>query len=345
MRRLRLGVIGTGIAFREIHAPVLFQLVDRFEIVALTNRTESRAHEVASWIAEQTGRAPDVYPTPSRMLERDDIDAVEVVVPITLTAQIASQALRNGKHVFAEKPIADNLEDGRNLIKLAHQQKRVLAIGEQFRYQPHFHQVRRLVKSGIVGDSLVYRLNDMHFTYLDDKYPSTAWRREGAFTGGYLIDGGVHTMAGMRSMVDSPVTEVHGLATTFNPHLSGPQNDTLLLNLKFANGMIGQMALGYSAIDHDARHPKVYGRDGTLVLFGDRIEVWRTGRDAPTEIIPIEAKTDGVREEWLDFYNAVANDEPLQHPPSEALADLQVILAGLESARAGKVVSLKSLSH
>jgi predicted dehydrogenase len=139
--------------------------------------------------------------------------------------------------------------------------------------------------------------------------------------------------------VGSPITEVHGLVTTFNPQLSGPQNDTLLLNLRFASGMIGQMALGYSAVDHDARRPKIYGREGTLVLFGDRIELWRTG-DELAETIPIEAKADGVREEWLDFYNAVANGSPLQYPASEALADLQVILAGLESSRTGEVVRL-----
>jgi len=183
MKKKGLGIIGTGIAFQELHAPVLLELQDRFEIVALSSRTESRARQVAAWIAERTGREPEVYADTDDLLDRGDIEAVDVAVPINLTARIASQALQQGKHVFAEKPIADNIEDARSLIDLARKQNRVLAIGEQFRYQTHFYQVRDLVESGIIGEALVYRLNDLHYTYLDDKYPSTAWRREGGRRG------------------------------------------------------------------------------------------------------------------------------------------------------------------
>jgi predicted dehydrogenase len=340
MDKIRLGVIGTGLAFEELHAPALLGLREQFEIVALCNRTADRARRVAAWLAQQTGREPDVYTQIDDLLQRDDIDAVDVAVPINLTASVAAQALQQNKHVFAEKPIADNVEDGRNLIELAHKAHRVLAIGEQFRYLRRFNQMRELIESGVVGEALLYRLNDLHYTYLDDKYPSTAWRREGNFTGGYLLDGGVHTVAGMRAMVGSLVVQVHGLATTFIPGLSGPQHDTLLLNLRFANGMIGQMALGYGAVDHGARHPKVYGRNGTLTLFDDHIELWRTGRDEPTETIKMERSGDGFREEWLDFYKAVATGSALRFPPEEALADLQIILAGLESAETGAVVRL-----
>src|SRR5437868_2912387 len=134
MKKIRLGIIGTGIAFQEIHAPVLLELQDRFEIVALSSRTESRARQVAASIGKRTGHAPEVYADTHDLLDRDDIDAVDVAVPINLTARIASQALQKRKHVFAEKPIADNIEDARSLIDLAHKQNQVLAIGEQFRY-------------------------------------------------------------------------------------------------------------------------------------------------------------------------------------------------------------------
>ncbi len=346
MEKIQLGVIGTGLAFEELHAPALLGLQEQFEIVALCNRTAGRARSVAAWLAQRTGHEPDVYTEIEDLLQRADVDAVDVAVPISLTASVAAQALQQNKHVLL-KPIADNMQDGRDLIELAHKKHRVLAIGEQFRYLRKFQQVRELIESGLIGEVLLYRLNDLHYTYLEDKYPSTAWRREGNFTGGYLLDGGVHTVAGMRAMVGSAVVAVHGLTATFNPQLSGPQNDTLLMNLQFANGIIGQVALGYGTVDHDARHPTVYGRNGTLALFDDHIELWRTGRDAPAETIDLESGGDGFREEWLDFYNAVTSagrttQTALRFPPEEALTDLQIILAGLESARSGSVVRLES---
>src|SRR6476646_1967009 len=99
MKKISLGIIGTGIAFQELHAPVLLERQDRFEIVALSSRTESRARQVAAWIAERTGREPEVYADTGDLLDRGDIDAVDVAVPINLTARIASQALQQGKHV------------------------------------------------------------------------------------------------------------------------------------------------------------------------------------------------------------------------------------------------------
>jgi predicted dehydrogenase len=102
------------------------------------------------------------------------------------------------------------------------------------------------------------------------------------------------------------------------------------------------VALGYSAVDRDARHPTVYGRNGALALFDDHIELWRIGRDDPVDTIPLESSGDGYRDEWLDFYDAVANGMPLRFSPEEAMADLQIILAGLESATSGKVVRLDS---
>ncbi|MEO8288057.1 MAG: Gfo/Idh/MocA family oxidoreductase [Chloroflexota bacterium] len=341
MKKIRLGVIGTGLAFRDLHLPVLMELHEQFEIVALFNRTESRAHDTATSIAEKSGYTPDVVSTMEDLLNRDDIEAVDIAVPINLTTNTATSALEKGKHVFAEKPIADNVKEGQALIELARSKGRVLAVGENFRFQRRFHQMRELVQSGLIGDAQVYRLNDMHYTYPDWKFPSTAWRKEGDFAGGYLIDGGVHTVAGMRSMVGSRVTAVHGLTAAFNPQLLSNQDDTLLLQLTFENGMIGQMALGYGAIDRDARKPKVYGREGTLTLFSDHIEHWLIGKDEPTQTIPVELNGDGFREEWLDFYNAVATGSPLISPPEYALVDLKIIMAGIESARSGQVVKLE----
>ena len=80
------------------------------------------------------------------------------------------------------------------------------------------------------------------------------------------MDGGSHMIAGMREIVQSPVKSMHAALISFDPPVFGNQPETMLLNIKFVNGLYGQLSLGYASIDKDARKPKIYGVEGTIVL-------------------------------------------------------------------------------
>lgn len=345
MKKIRIGAIGAGIAFQEIHLPILKELKEKFMLCAIYSRTVSRAQEASNRVLDTCGYLPDVVATEAKLLERDDIDAVLIAVPIHLTAGLVRLALEVGKHVFAEKPLANSIEEGLQLVRLANKKKLILMVGENFRYQSRFRQLRELVEKGAIGESLLYGLNDLHYTYPNSKYHKPgSWRQTGLHQGGYLVDGGIHIVAGMREVVGKEIVEVHGLMTAFNSALMGGHDDTLLLHLRFQDNMIGQMALGASAIDPEARHPKIYGRDGTLVLYPDHIELWHVDQSRPTEKIPLLGTGAGFQEEWEDFYLALTTSSTLYGTPLNSLMDLQIILAGIESARTGVPVTIHPLS-
>lgn len=338
MKRVRLGIIGTGLAFRHLHWPALRELEDRFIIVGLCNRTAAKAEAIAAEIDP----SPAIYTDHHELLDRDDLEAVLVAVPIHLTAGIVQDAVVRGKHVLQEKPIAVTVAEGEKSIKLAADHPVVLMVGENVRYRPQFRQVHRLVREGVIGQPKLYRLNDLHYTHPGGQYSLTAWRRKGRHDGGYLIDGGIHIIAGMREMVQSRVTLVHGLTASFNPDLSSRQDDMLLLHLVFDNGLVGQIALGYATIDHDARRPKMYGDRGTLVLDPDKelIELWPVGIEAQTETIPMETIENDFKAEWLDFYSAIVEGKTPYSTPEDALKDLHILDAGRRSAATGETVKL-----
>ena len=192
----------------------------------------------------------------------------------------------------------------------------------------------------MIGDPKIYHLNDLHFTNPNGKYAQTLWRQKGDHHGGYLLDGGAHIVAGMRAMVGSKVKSIHALTASLNPELLGRQADTMFINLLFENGMIGQMALGYATMDKDARRPKIYGEKGTVVMFGDRFEIWPTDAEKPVEVIQIDSLDEGIAAEFDDFYYAITEDRGLRSKPEEALIDLRIIEAGLESAATGAVINL-----
>jgi len=344
MKRIRIGAIGPGLAFQGLHVPIFKAYPEQFEVVGVCGRTIERASEAAHQVGQALGYQPEVFASALALLDRPGIDAVDVAVPIHLTAGYVRQALLAGKHVFAEKPVAASVEEGLELVHLAQQQGRVLFIGENFRYQSRFEQAHALVERGLVGEPILYLLNDLHDTDPNSSYPARSWRRAGAHHGGYLVDGGVHTVAGMRSMTRRRITRLSALSASFHPEWLSQQDDTLLINLSFSDGLVGQLNLGYGVVERESRQARLYGREGTLVLRSTGIEIWRRSQDQPAESIPLEDNGPGFREEWLDFYAMLVDSRPWQDTALESLRDLQVVLLGMQAARTASVLDVPDIT-
>jgi predicted dehydrogenase len=196
------------------------------------------------------------------------------------------------------------------------------------------------VGSGIIGDPRLYYLNDLHYTPPDGMYSVTPWRQRSDHSGGYILDGGSHIVAGLRVMVDATPTEVHAVPTSFHPgHLGAPW-DTALVNLRFDNGIVGHLALGYGSPDREARHPKILGTEGTIALKKDRIEIWRSDA-TKDETLELVGRSSGIPDEWDDFVPALRRNSALKYPALEAVRDLAVIDGILASARSGAVVPVE----
>src|SRR5512140_1581044 len=111
MRKLRLGIIGCGIAARKLHLPALSALSDRYEIVAVCNHTKPKAVS----FSRLAGGVP--YDLDYRkLLQRPDVEAVDIVLPIDLNHRVTRDALAAGKHVILEKPLAANLREGKEML-------------------------------------------------------------------------------------------------------------------------------------------------------------------------------------------------------------------------------------
>jgi predicted dehydrogenase len=90
----------------------------------------------------------------SEDLLNSDVDAVLIATPISTHYQLARQALLRGKHVFVEKPLADNSSKARELVELAQVVDRKLMAGHTFIYSPPVTKIKELIDSGELGDLL-----------------------------------------------------------------------------------------------------------------------------------------------------------------------------------------------
>jgi predicted dehydrogenase len=346
-RPIRLGAIGTGLAMEKLHWPALAQLQDRFQIVAHSDASKETAEHFVSY----SGASPDGFHADYRdLLQRPDIDAVLILLPIPLLYDAARAALEAGKHTFCEKPPGANLEQGRAFLALEEQfaaaGKRLL-IAENFFYRDDLRLARSLLDQGAVG-----RLNFMSWRMGGQYVPragnfsGTPWRQQPQYRGGPHLDGGVHMIAQIR-LLCGDVQRVHGLVQYANSQMGGPSN--LTLNLAFVSGAIGN----YTALHPEIRIPadppearglRLYGSEATLIFgsaWGEDARTFAIHRaDGSVETHNVSGSDGGYYNEWLNFHAAIVHDQPILGTVLQSYKNMHLVLRGLDSAEGAGVVDL-----
>jgi len=329
---IRLAVLGTGLFAREAHIPALNALRDTFEIAAIYTRDVSSrsAAEAARLVPGEVTLTDDL----DGLLARDDIEAVDVVWPIPLLAEGVERALDAGKHVISEKPAAPSVAVGRRLLAYyAAHPGLVWMVAENWRYEPAFRQAAALIADGAIGRMLTLDWIMHNAMTGGNPYYSTLWRRENAFMGGYLLDGGVHHVAMLR-LIAGEIAAVTAQAAAHRPDL--PPVDTLSAALTFENGALGAYSVTYAAESPWPASLRVLGEAGALRAQHHGIEV--TSAEGQTRRIDVEGRS-SIESEFAAFAAAIRGGAPHLNTPAEGVQDVAVIEAMLRSAENGQRVT------
>ena len=142
MDRLRMGVIGVG-WFGEIHAETIAG-VPNLELAAL------QPHPTACCHGREV-RCEEALPRLQRLLADPDIDAVSICTMWDQHTAPAIAALKAGKHVFLEKPIASTVDDGRAITAASKGAKGILFIGHVVRFNPRYRMAKQAIDEGRIG--------------------------------------------------------------------------------------------------------------------------------------------------------------------------------------------------
>lgn len=335
-RPVRLGVIGTGLAVEQLHWPALKQLPDRFQIVAFANHTRPKAEHFARY----SGASLDDYHQDYQgLLRRDDVEAVLISLPIPLNYPVTRDCLAAGKHVICEKPCGKDEPEGWDFLALTeHFPGRKALIAENYFYRDDLRLARALLDDGAIGRP--HLLSWRHISQLaprPGKFSSTPWRQHARYRGGPHLDAGVHHTAQIRFLCGD-ATRVHGEIQDANGTMDGPSD--LTLNLRFASGAIGNYTAAYPEI---AAPPAgtdmyLYGDAGVLVVGQGRVAVHRP--DGTVEEHRVEGGDNGYYNEFLNFYDAIVHDEPIVGTVAQSLANMLLVLRGLDAAERGEAVAL-----
>lgn len=321
MQPVKLGIIGCGIAARELHFPALQKLKNKFKVIAVCNHTEPKAKS----FAEMAGRVPYVLDY-RELLQRDDVEAVDIILPIHLNYAVTKDTLAAGKHVIVEKPLAANLEEADQMILLEKRYPQAKMVAENFRYRTTFSRVKAMLDNNKIGQPYAVFWNVFYFVNNQNKYALTDWRIHHQYPGGFIMDGGVHNIAALRSWFGN-ITSSSAFTKSINPEIG--TLDTMSFQFTTESNVDGVFNVFFSSNGYAENRIIILGREGSVVIENNSITIKKSGEQDRVETIEDDG---GYQGQFEDFYSAIRNGTSVKSSFSEGYQDFVTILNALESA-------------
>jgi len=264
------------------------------------------------------------------------IDVVYIVLPNSMHAEYTIRALKAGKHVLCEKPMANTPEDCERMIAAAKAASRKLMIGYRLRYEPYNLALLKFAQEPELGPTRVI-LADAGFNIGDPGQ----WRLKKAMAGGgSLMDIGIYALQAARSLAAEEPSEVYAMMhSTPGDVRFAEVEENVTFQLRFASGLLANCTSSYGVGANRFRVLKPRGwceLEPALSYTGLRMRASRGG--------VLEERQHRVVDQFgteIDNFsdNLMAGRDPLT-PGEEGLRDLRIMTAIYESARSGKPVKL-----
>jgi myo-inositol 2-dehydrogenase/D-chiro-inositol 1-dehydrogenase len=182
MRRVRFGLIGYG-AWGSHHARAIARTPGA-ELCAVAARTPATCAQ-----AQADHPGVRTYVDFAELLRAEDLDVVDIVVPSFLHHSVAAEALRAGRHVLIEKPLALTVAECSALVGLAQQQKKTIAVGHELRLSRLWGKVKQMVDAGAVGAPLYLLVELWRRPY---RLGADGWRYDLHRVGNWILEEPIH---------------------------------------------------------------------------------------------------------------------------------------------------------
>lgn len=285
--KLRGGLFGCGM-ISEHHLRA-WGRIPEVEIVALGNRTVERAEQRRREFAP----AARVYSDLRLMLEREDLDFIDILTAPALHLEHCLMAKQAGVHIICQKPLCNTLGEAQELAHAMSRYTRLFAIHENHRYRPWFQTIDSQYRSGGFGKVSLVRLE-----HLNAREPAEAYKL--AAGEGIFLEYGSHLVDMMRRLLGEPL-RVYARAHHLNPAVKAeslvhaayeyPQT-TAIVDVAWKHAAITQGSMLVAGSEGEAYF------EGTMTR-GDasRLRIWRN-----SSIICDEHRS--VMEDYADSFYA-----------------------------------------
>ncbi|MGH2388075.1 MAG: Gfo/Idh/MocA family protein [Chloroflexota bacterium] len=346
LTRIRVGVVGCGSVGERHYLPDL-AASPYVDLVAVCDADEARA----TWVAARHGVAR-CYTDLDAMLAGSDFELLCNLTPMPLHAPLALKALRAGRHVLNEKPLAVTLKEADLLLEEAARRGLIVTAAPNAVLSPTFHAAAAAIASGEIGKVCAARGRYGH------SGPHEPWfYKQG---GGALFDLGVYNVVTLTGLLGPAigVVALSGIAVPrrilHGEEFSVEADDNTTLLLDFGQGVQAVIQTGFV---YPTRPDRGAGYDdrATIELLGTRGSINWLGYDwEPHGIELCTDTTDGWETRAVDqrgytwknggsaLARSLAEGDRSSMTAEHAYHTLEVMLGALESAASGRRVALRS---
>jgi len=342
---LKIGILGCGKIAQVRHIPEYAANPD-CELVGFYNPTKSRAEDMA---ARYGGKA---YDSAEELLADPAIDAVSVCAANYAHAELTIKALKAGKHVLCEKPMAVTLTDCEEMVRVAKESGKLLMIGQNQRLTGAHALARQMVAEGAIGKVLSFRTCFGHGgpeTWAIKPGKDTWFFDKKKAAMGAMADLGIHKTDLIQFLLGQKVVRTTAKLATLDKRGADGElisvDDNAICIYEMSDGTIGTMAASWTYYAAEDNSTVLYGTGGELRIYEDpahSIVLKKTDGTVQTfDVEQIQTNDNqtasGVIDLWVDCLM-----KGVESPISgeSVLSAMRAVFASMESSETGSAVEI-----
>ena len=324
---IRFGIVGFGLHAARRLMPG-FKLAQNCKVMALSRRDPQKAREAAEQYS-----IPHVFSSTEELCRCPEVDAVLVTTPDVCHCSDVLAAVRAGKPVLCEKPMAMNAEECRQMVEAARKAGVLLGVAQIFRFEESTARLRERIAAGDIGQVVFAR---SEFCYLGTGHGRT-WLYDPAIAaGGPIADVGVHCIDVLRYILQDEPGRVS--ARGHRDEGSGGVEAAAILTMEFQRGTLATVLVSTRAqyrtpLEFVGSEGALRADDGLRVDPPVSLELWREGKLVATEAasnhLAYALQVDA-------FASAIEGARPFPVPGEEGWQNQIILDAAYRSLSSGK---------
>ena len=342
---IRIGILGCGKIAQVRHIPEYAENPD-CELAAFYNPTRKRAEDMA---AKYGGK---VYDAPEELLADPAIDAVSVCAANYAHAELTIKALRAGKHVLCEKPMATNIEDCEAMAAAAAESGKFLMIGHNQRLAKAHVRAKQLIDAGTIGRIVTFRTTFGHGgpeTWSINPGKNTWFFDKKKAAMGVMADLGVHKTDLIQYLTGQRVVRTTAKLVTLDKRGEDGEligvDDNAVCIYEMSGGAFGTMTASWTFYGAEDNSTVLYGTKGIMKIYDDPVHsIVVTLADGEKQMYDVEQiqtndnqTKSGVIDLWID---CLKNGRAPEISGESALYAMRAVFASIKSSELGESVDI-----
>lgn len=344
----KIGIIGCGKIAQKRHIPEYADNPNA-ELVGFFDLNLPRAEALA---AKHAGKAYGSY---QELLADKEIDAVSVCTANNSHAEITIAALKAGKHVLCEKPMATKLADCEAMVETAKAEGKFLMIGQNQRLAKAHVKAKELIADGLIGEVVSFRTTFGHGgpeTWSIDPGLNTWFFDKSKAVMGAMADLGIHKTDLIHFLTGQTIVETTARLYTLDKrdahgNLIGVDDNAFCI-YRLSGGAVGTMAVSWTHYGAEDNSTVIYGTKGIMRIYDDPQYAIKVTNQAQEEILysidKIQTNDNQTKSGVIDlFVDSLEEGRAPEISGAEVLRSMRVVFASIESSNTASSVGIKHL--